>query len=374
MHYMRSMNLKMSSSTTVNSKDDFAKPNAEELAIAHKQLDALWSRGRQFLGTQYAIMAGAMSWVSERHLVSAVSNAGGFGIIACGAMTPQLLEQEIIETAKLTKKPFAVNLITMHPQIDALIGVCLRHNMTHVVLAGGLPNRKMINALKEGGAKVIAFAPALILAKKLVKMGVDALIVEGMEAGGHVGGVSLTVLAQEILPFIHSVPVFVAGGLGRGTALVSYLEQGASGGQFGTCFAASQESIAHDNFKNAFVRASCRDAVASVQIDERFPVIPVRALRNAASKKFIEHQAHIIEEFRKGNIERSQAQLSIEKFWSGALRKAVIDGDVEHGSVMAGQSVGMVKSIEPVKTIIQRLVEQAITALVYQKRRIDDYK
>ena len=219
------------------------------------KLDALWARGQEVLGTRYAIMCGAMSWVSERNLVAAISNAGGFGVIACGSMMPDMLDGEIAATQKLTSKPFGVNLITMHPELEALIDVCLARKVSHVVLAGGLPKGADIKRLKEGGAKVIAFAPALALAKRMVKNGVDALVIEGAEAGGHIGPVATSVLAQEILPIIKDVPVFVAGGIGRGEAMAMYLEMGAAGVQLGTRFVCATESIAHENFKKAFIRA-----------------------------------------------------------------------------------------------------------------------
>ena len=224
-------------------------------AEARAQLDRLWARGTAFLGSRYALLGGAMSWVSERSLVAAISNAGGFGVIACGSMTPALLEAEIAATQALTQQPFGVNLITMHPQLDDLVQVCLRAKVGHVVLAGGIPPGGAVRAVKDGGAKLIAFAPALVLAKRLVRSGADAIVIEGSEAGGHIGPVSLTVLAQEILPHLRDVPVFVAGGLGRGEAILSYLEMGAAGAQLGTRFAATAESIAHPNFKQAFVRA-----------------------------------------------------------------------------------------------------------------------
>lgn len=331
---------------------------------AARRLDALQQRGAAFLGTRYAILGGAMSWVSERHLVSAISNAGGFGVIACGAMPPALLEQEILATKALTSKPFGVNLITMHPQLDELVEVCVRQQVGHVVFAGGIPSAAHIKAAKQAGAKVIAFAPALVLAKRLVKSGADALVIEGSEAGGHIGPVSLTVLAQEILPHIEGIPVFVAGGLGRGEAMLGYLEMGAAGIQLGTLFAASTESIAHENFKKAFVRAAARDAVPSVQLDERFPVIPVRGLVNEGTKRFMRHQAEIVEKFQAGTLDKTAAQLEIEHFWAGALRRAVIDGDVENGSVMAGQSVGMVTAVQPVADILAALQAQAVAALV----------
>ena len=155
-----------------------------------------------------------MSWVSERHLVAAISNAGGFGVIACGAMEPDMLAAEIAGAQALTDRPFGVNLITMHPRLDALIRVCLEAGVGHIVLAGGIPPGGAVRAVKDGGAKLIAFTPALVLAKRLIRSGADALVIEGSEAGGHIGPVSLMVLAQEILPHIREVPVFVAGGLG----------------------------------------------------------------------------------------------------------------------------------------------------------------
>ena len=332
-------------------------------AAARHKLDRLWARGREFLGTEVAIMAGAMSWVSERHLVSAISNAGGFGVIACGAMEPAQLREEIEATQAMTTRPFGVNLITMHPRLEELIQVCLSTRVTHVVLAGGLPPGGAIRAIKDGGAKVVCFAPALVLARRLLRSGADALVIEGSEAGGHIGPVSLTVLAQEVLPYIRDVPVFVAGGIGRGEAILGFLEQGAAGAQLGTRFAASLESVAHDNFKRAFVRAAARDALPSVQLDPRFPVIPVRGLVNAGSQRFAEHQLEMIRAVAAGELTKEAAQLSVEHFWAGALRRAVVDGDVEQGSVMAGQSVGMVTEVQPVAAIIAELVDQAVAAL-----------
>jgi len=321
-------------------------------------------RGTDFLGCDVAIMCGAMSWVSERNLVSAISNAGGFGVIACGAMTPDLLDTEIAATKALTTKPFGVNLITMHPQIMDLIAICARHQVSHVVLAGGLPPKGSIEAIKDFGAKVICFAPALTLAKKFARSGVDALVIEGSEAGGHIGPVATSVLAQEILPELgEQLPIFVAGGIARGGAIASYLEMGAAGVQLGTRFVCAHESIAHPNFKAAFLRANARDAVASVQIDPRLPVIPVRALKNKGTEEFTKKQVEIAAMLDRGEIDMETAQLEIEKYWAGALRRAVIVGDVEYGSVMAGQSVGMVHVERPVVDIIAKLVDEANIAL-----------
>ena len=330
---------------------------------------SLMARGRAFLGSEHAILCGAMSWVSERNLVAAISNAGGFGVIACGAMTPELLDREISGTKALTDKPFGVNLITMHPMLFDLIAVCARHEVSHVVLAGGIPPKGSVEAIKgadngSGGAKVICFAPTLALGKKLLRSGADALVIEGNEAGGHIGPVATSVLAQEILPELATDNlVFVAGGIGRGEAIAGYLEMGAVGVQLGTRFACATESIAHPAFKKAFFRASARDAVASVQVDPRLPVIPVRALKNKGTEEFTAKQVEVAKLLDAGAVDMGEAQLQIEHFWAGALRRAVIDGDVEAGSIMAGQSVGMVTKEEPVAEIIAQLLEQSETAL-----------
>ncbi|MFM5916650.1 MAG: NAD(P)H-dependent flavin oxidoreductase [Novosphingobium sp.] len=321
-------------------------------------------RGTDFLGTEYAILCGAMSWVSERNLVSAISNAGGFGVIACGAMTPDLLDAEIAATKALTTKPFGVNLITMHPMLFDLIAICAKHQVGHVVLAGGIPPKGSVEAIKAFGAKVLVFAPTLALAKKLLRSGADALVIEGSEAGGHIGPVATSVLAQEFLPELSSEHVvFVAGGIGRGDMIAAYLEMGASGVQLGTRFACATESIAHPDFKKAFFRANARDAVTSVQVDPRLPVIPVRALKNKGTEEFTAKQIEVARMLDAGEVDMAAAQLEIEHFWAGALRRAVIEGDVENGSVMAGQSVGMVNAEEPVADIIRQLMDESEAAL-----------
>ena len=311
-----------------------------------------------------------MSWISERHLVAAISNAGGFGVIACGSMEPERLRQEILATQAMTTRPLGVNLITMHPALNTLIDVCGETRVGHIVLAGGLPSAAAIKRAKETGARVLCFAPALVLAKKLVRSGVDALVIEGAEAGGHIGPVSTSVLAQEILPSMASeLPVFVAGGIGRGEAIVGYLEMGAAGVQLGTRFVCASECIAHPKFKQAFLRAASRDAVPTIQVDPAFPVIPVRALYNEGSRRFVAFQHEVLRRYRAGELEQKEAQLEIEHYWAGALRRAVIDGDVENGSVMAGQSVGLVTREQPCADILAELIEQAQAALTTRSGR-----
>ncbi len=330
----------------------------------YKRTRALMQRGARFLGSEHAILCGAMSWVSERNLVAAISNAGGFGVIACGAMTPALLDAEIAGTKALATRPFGVNLITMHPMLFELIEVCAAHKVGHVVLAGGIPPKGSVEAIKQSGAKVICFAPTLALGKKLLRSGADALVIEGNEAGGHIGPVSTSVLAQEILPELADDNlVFVAGGIGNGGMIAAYLEMGACGVQLGTRFACAAELIAHPDFKKAFFRANARDAIASVQVDPRLPVIPVRALKNKGTEEFTAKQVEVARMLDTGTVDMAAAQLEIEHFWAGALRRAVIDGDVEAGSLMAGQSVGMVTKEEPVAEIVAVLLDQCETAL-----------
>ena len=332
------------------------------------ELERLWARGRDILGCELAIMGGAMTWVSERNLVAAISNAGGFGVIASGAMSPELLAAEIHATKSLTARPFGVNLITLHPQLFQLIDVCAAHRVSHVVLAGGLPTGAAVQQIKQAGMRVFCFASALGFARKLARMGVDAIVIEGNEAGGHIGPVSTGVLAQEILPHFSGLPVFVAGGIGRGEAMLAYLEMGAAGVQLGTRFVCAHESIAHPRFKQAFIRASARDAVASVQVDQRFPVIPVRALSNPATERFIAVQRSVIDRFVRRELTLRSAQLEIEHFWAGALRRAVIDGDIETGSLMAGQSVGFVTREQSTAEILDEFVGQALAVLGARRR------
>ena len=324
----------------------------------NKSISNLFSRGNKFLGTKYPIMCGAMTWVSERNLVSAISNSGGFGIIACGSMKVAQLEKEILETKKLTKNFFGVNLILLHPEIDDLIECCVANNVNLVVFAGGFPKKRQIEILKNKSIKTMCFATTLSIAKKMISYGIDSIILEGNEAGGHIGPVSINVLVQEILPEIDEVPIFVAGGIGRGEIILKFLELGAAGCQIGTRFVCSKESIAHQNFKDIFLKSEARNAQVSVRIDDRFPVIPVRAIENNATKMFATEQKKMVDLIDKKQISLKDAQLAIEHFWSGSLKNAVLNGDIENGSLMAGQSVSLVKKIQTVEEIFLELLDQ----------------
>lgn len=324
-----------------------------------KYLSKLWTQGRHFLGTQYAILCGAMTWVSESHLVSAVSNHGCFGVLAGGNMSPEALDDQIEATRKLTSKPFGVNLITIAPNFDKHVDLVAQKKLSHVIFAGAIPPDKALSQVKESGTKVICFASTLALAKKMIRAGADALILEGNEAGGHIGPVSTTVLAQEILLHVEKVPVFVAGGIGTGEMIAQYLLMGASGCQLGTRFAAAEESIAHPEFKKKLIHSNARDAQQTYQFDHFLPVVPVRAIVNKATQRFNQLQLNLLKELEAGAIDRKSAQMKLEEFWIGALRNAVIEGDVENGSVMAGQSVAFVKKVQSVQDIIRELVEGA---------------
>ena len=334
----------------------------------NKKLKKLFSKGSNFLGVEIPIMGGAMTWVSENNLVSAISNAGGFGIIAAGSMNEDQLKEEILKTKNKTKKPFGVNLILMHPKIENLIEVCLDQKVDLVVFAGGFPKKRQIDKLKCKSIKTMCFATTNSIAKKMIDNGIEGLILEGNEAGGHIGPVSINVLAQEILPEISDLPVFVAGGIGRGEIFLKFLELGAAGCQIGTRFVCSEESTAHINFKDIFIRSEARNCQISVKLDSRFPVIPVRAIENNASKQFIEEQKNVLKLLENKKISLKDAQLKIEHFWAGSLKKAVLEGDVDNGSLMAGQSVSMVKKIQPVKTILNEIVNQAEKQIISDER------
>lgn len=323
-------------------------------------LNTLWTRGREFLGVEYPILGGAMSWLSESNLVSAISNAGGFGVIAGGNMPLDLLKQEIDKTHDKTDKPFGVNLITIAPNFKKHLDYVLETEHPYIVFAGGLPPRDAIARVKQTSSKLICFAPNVNIAKMLVRGGADALVIEGSEAGGHIGPVSTSVLAEQILPTLRKIPVFVAGGIATGRLMMHFLMMGAAGVQLGTRFAVSTESIAHPNFKQALIKAKAKDAVPTSQFDPRLPVIPVRSLINGGTREFNTLQLGLIQQIERSVMSVREAVEELEKFWIGGLKKAAIDGDVEQGSMMAGQSVGLVTKEEPAADIIASMVKDAL--------------
>jgi enoyl-[acyl-carrier protein] reductase II len=322
-------------------------------------LDKFIKTGQDFLGCKFPIMCGAMTWVSDSKLIGALGNAGGFGLLAGGNTPVDILKKEIIATREYTDAPFGVNLITIAPVYKDQLRLVCDMRCELVMFAGSIPKDSEIQQVKDTGAKVICFAPTAPLAHRLIKMGADALMIEGAEAGGHIGPVSLSVLLQKILFEIDSVPVFVAGGIATGRMMAYLLMMGAAGIQMGTRFVLSEECSAHAKFKEVFKKANARDAVATPQFDSRLPVIPVRALKNKGSIEFSKLQIELMDKLKKKLIDQQQAQYEVENFWVGALRDAAVNGNVEKGSLMAGQSVGLVDKIKPIQGIINEMVDEA---------------
>ncbi len=319
--------------------------------------ERFFKRGSNFLGVKYPFLCGAMTWISDPKLIAAVSNAGGFASLASGNTPVDLLEKQIRETRELTDKPFGINLITIAPLYKEHLEMVCDNNVSLVVFAGSFPREKEVRKAKDSGAKVLCFASTKSMAERMLKYGADALILEGMEAGGHVGYVTLTILLQQVLFKISDeVPVFVAGGIATGRMCAHLFLMGAAGIQMGTRFAASVESCAHPKFKEAFLKANARDAISNPQIDSRLPVVPVRALRNKGQEDFNKLQFDLIRKIDNGEIPRVEAQLKVEEFWVGALRRAVVDGDVSYGSLMSGQSVGLVDKILTIQEIMDEFV------------------
>jgi enoyl-[acyl-carrier protein] reductase II len=335
-------------------------------------LDRFFAKGRDFLGCRHPIMCGAMTWVSDPVLVSHMGRCGGFGLLAGGNAPVEELKRQIEQTRTLSDHPFGVNLITIAPAYPQQLDVVCEMHCPVVVFAGSIPKESEIHRVKESGARVICFAPTDQLALKLIKMGTDALILEGSEAGGHIGPVSLTVLIQQILFQVDSVPIFVAGGIATGRMMAHLLMMGAAGIQMGTRFVMSEECAAHPKFKEAFRRAKARDAVATPQFDSRLPVIPVRALKNVGTVEFNKLQLDLIRRLEDHAIDRMEAQYAVERFWMGALRNAVIDGDMKKGSLMAGQSVGLADKILPLQGIFDELIDDAEAELQALAKRLSD--
>ncbi|HOU90747.1 MAG TPA: nitronate monooxygenase [Polyangiaceae bacterium] len=323
------------------------------------RLDRLFERGAAFLGAKYPIVCGAMSWLSDHRLVAAMAETGAFGLLAAGNLPVDKLREEIEQTRALTRRPFGVNLITIAPNYLDHLALVTELGVPTIVFAGSIPKGGEVARAKDSGAKVICFAATDLLAHKMIDQGADALILEGSEAGGHIGPVSLTVLLQQILFKVDSVPIFVAGGIARGQMMAHLLLMGAAGVQMGTLFVMSEECSAHPAFKETFRRAKARDAMATPSFDSRLPVIPVRALQNEGTIEFKKLQLEMMEKLDQELITRAEAQDQVERFWLGALRRAALEGDVKTGSLMAGQSVGLVDEVKPLAQIVRELVDDA---------------
>ena len=297
----------------------------------------------KLLGTEYPIVQGGMAWVANAELASAVSNAGGLGIIAAAATPPEILEQEIIKAKKLLLpgKPFGLNIMLMSPTAESALEVAVKHKVPVVTTGAGSPG-KFLERLKPIGTIVMPVVASVTQARRVEKQGADAVIAEGMEAGGHIGELTTMVLTPQISQAVK-IPVICAGGVADGRGVVAAFALGAEGVQVGTRFICCDECTVHQNYKQAVIDARDRSTAITGQSLGH----PVRCLRNKLTAEF-------------ERLEHEHAPASeIEALGTGKLRAAVVDGDTEWGSLMSGQSAAMVNDILPAKTIIQRMFNEA---------------
>jgi enoyl-[acyl-carrier protein] reductase II len=297
------------------------------------------------LNSKYPIIQGGMAWVATAELVGAVSNAGGIGIIGAGHMPTDILREEIRKTKSITDKPFGVNLMLLTPHIDELIAVTLEERVP-VITTGAGNAGPLIPRFKEIGTKVLPVVPSVALAQRMEKAGADGVIVEGTEAGGHIGELTTFVLVPQVVDAVK-IPVIAAGGIADGRGIAAAFALGATGVQIGTRFICATECTAHDNYKKKVLEARDRDTTVTARSTGH----PVRVLKNKLTREF--------EKLEKEGVPPDQ----LENLGVGKLRIAVKDGDVDQGSVMAGQSAGLVKSIQPVAVIIEELVSGATFAI-----------
>ncbi|MGL5270822.1 MAG: enoyl-[acyl-carrier-protein] reductase FabK [Selenomonadaceae bacterium] len=292
----------------------------------------------KLLNIKYPIFQGGMAWIGTAELASAVSNAGGLGIIGAGHMPPDLLRAEIQKAKKWTNKPFGVNIMLMSPFVKEVMQVVVDEKVPVVTTGAGNP-AEYIPALKAIGSKVIPVVASVALAKRLVRTGVDAVIAEGTESGGHVGEITTMALVPQVVDAVE-VPVIAAGGIGDSRGMAAAFALGACGVQMGTRFVVSKECIAHENYKNLLLKAKDRSTV----VTGRSTGHPVRVIANKLTREYIE-------------LENSGADTdTLEQLGAGKLNLATHKGDVEHGSVMSGQIAGMLNELKTVEEIVQDLV------------------
>ncbi|MBI5956431.1 MAG: enoyl-[acyl-carrier-protein] reductase FabK [Chloroflexi bacterium] len=294
------------------------------------------------LGIDYPIIQGGMAWVATAELASAVSNAGGFGIIGAGNAPGEWVRSQIRLTRELTDKPFGVNVLLISPTAEEVVRVALEEKVRAVTTGAGMPG-PFLAELKERGIVVMPVVASVALARRLERMGADALIAEGMESGGHIGEITSFPLVPQVVDAVK-VPVIAAGGIADGRGLVAALALGAQGVQMGTRFVCSQECIAHPEYKRKIVEAKDRSTVTT---GHRLGH-PVRVIENRFTRHFAE-----LEE-RRGISEQE-----LIEFGTGKLRLSAIEGDVENGSVMAGQVSGLINDIRPAREIIASMVREA---------------
>ncbi len=298
----------------------------------------------KMLGLKYPIFQGGMAWLGTAELASAVSEAGGLGIIGAGHMPPDVLREEIEKVKKATKKPFGVNIMLMSPFVKEVMQLMVDERVPVVTTGAGNPG-EYIPALKEIGTKVIPVVASVALAKRLVRTGVDAIIAEGMESGGHIGELTTMALVPQVVDAV-SVPVIAAGGIGDSRGVCAAFALGAQAVQMGTRFVMSEECIAHENYKNLVLKARDRSTV----ITGRTTGHPARVLQNKLTRIYLEREA------------AGASPEELEKLGLGTLRMAAREGDVEMGSVMIGQVSGMMNDIKPVRVILEDLVKGVAAA------------
>lgn len=295
----------------------------------------------KLLGIKYPVFQGGMAQIARHELASAVSNAGGLGIIASGGMSIEQIREEIVNCKKHTDKPFAVNLMLMMHNIDEIIDIVIEEGVGIVTTGAGTP-RKHMPKLKEAGIKVIPVIPSVKAAKKMEELGCDAVVVEGMEAGGHVGESTTMALLPQVTSAVN-IPVIAAGGIADGRGVAAAYCLGASGVQMGTVFLATEECPVSENYKNAIIEAV---DTSTTLTGTKFGA-PVRGIKNELTRRY-----HELEE-------KSSTLMELEELTLGSLRRAAYEGDVENGSIMSGQIAGLVNEIRPVKDVIEGIFEEA---------------
>lgn len=294
----------------------------------------------EILEIKYPIFQGGMAWVSTYHLASAVSNAGGVGIIAAGGANGEYVREQIKRTRELTKKPFGINIMLMSPFADEIMKVVMEEGVPMITTGAGNPG-KYVKDLKKSGIKVFPVVASVALAKRLEQEGVDGLIAEGTESGGHVGELTTMCIVPQVVDAVK-IPVLAAGGIADGRGMLAAFALGAEGIQMGTRFVCSKECYIHKNYKEAVLNARDRDTV----VTGRSTGHPVRCIKNKLTREF-------------ERLEINGAGLKdIEELGRGALRKATVDGDITNGSVMSGQIAGNIKDIKPVSEIINDIMSE----------------
>lgn len=299
------------------------------------------TRISKLLKTEYPILQGGMAWVAEYHLAAAVSNAGGLGIIGAASAPPEVVREQIRKTKELTKNPFGVNVMLLNPNAPEVAQVVIEEGVKVVTTGAGNPG-KFMKSWKEAGVVVIPVVASVAMAKMMERGGADAVIAEGMESGGHIGSQTTMTLVPQVADAV-SIPVIAAGGIADGRGIAASFLLGAEGVQMGTRFLVAKESIVHPNYKERVIKARDIDS----EVTGMSTGHPIRVLRNAMSREYLK-------------MEQEGASFEeLEHLTLGSLRKAVVDGDVVNGSLMAGQSAGMVKKEQTCEEIMQEIVKEA---------------